>query len=396
MDMKKKLLFVIDSLAIGGAEKSLVSLLNMIDSSKYEIDLLLFKRGEDFEKYVPAYVHILHAPEYFRFINNEGFSVRKNILYKSYRFKTSLSLRLNKFKKNSLHTEQVVYKNIKNVMAPMQKKYDVAIAYSQGMPTYFIANKVTSSKKVAWINTDYANTLYNKELDYESYKEINKIVAVSQNTKESVSKVKKEYGKKIEIILDITDPNMIHKMAKEHEVVEFDQSLINILTVGRLATVKSYDKAIEVARLLKNAGYKFKWYIVGEGSERKNLQDLIDKYKLNDQFILLGKKLNPYTYMKSCDIYVQTSSKEGFGLTVCEAKILQKPIVCTNFPTAKEIINNNVDGLIVDHNINSIYNGITKYIDDNNFMKEVIKVLNSLEPYSSVDQLEKFYELVKN
>ncbi|WP_099331369.1 glycosyltransferase [Priestia aryabhattai] len=394
--MKKKLLFVIDSLAIGGAEKSLVSLLNMIDSSKYEIDLLLFKRGEDFEKYVPAYVHILHAPEYFRFINNEGFSVRKNILYKSYRFKTSLSLRLNKFKKNSLHTEQVVYKNIKNVMAPMQKKYDVAIAYSQGMPTYFIANKVTSSKKVAWINTDYANTLYNKELDYESYKEINKIVAVSQNTKESVSKVKKEYGKKIEIILDITDPNMIHKMAKEHEVVEFDQSLINILTVGRLATVKSYDKAIEVARLLKNAGYKFKWYIVGEGSERKNLQDLIDKYKLNDQFILLGKKLNPYTYMKSCDIYVQTSSKEGFGLTVCEAKILQKPIVCTNFPTAKEIINNNVDGLIVDHNINSIYNGITKYIDDNNFMKEVIKVLNSLEPYSSVDQLEKFYELVKN
>lgn len=95
--MKKKLLFVIDSLAIGGAEKSLVSLLNMIDSSKYEIDLLLFKRGEDFEKYVPAYVHILHAPEYFRFINNEGFSVRKNILYKSYRFKTSLSLRLNKF-----------------------------------------------------------------------------------------------------------------------------------------------------------------------------------------------------------------------------------------------------------------------------------------------------------
>ncbi|MGG3582643.1 MULTISPECIES: glycosyltransferase [Priestia] len=393
--MRKKLLFVIDSLAIGGAEKSLVSLLNMIDSSKYEIDLLLFKKGGDFETYVPTYVNILHAPEYFRFINNEKFSVRKNILYTSYRLKTSLSLRLNKYKKNNLHNEQVVYKNIKNVMTPIQKKYDVAIAYSQGMPTYFVANKITSSQKVAWINTDYANTLYNKELDYESYKEINKIVAVSQNTKESVSKVKKEYGKKIEIILDITDPNMIHKMAKEHEVIEFDQSLINILTVGRLAPVKSYDKAIEVARLLKNAGYKFKWYIVGEGPERKNLQDLIDKYKLNDQFILLGKKLNPYTYMKSCDIYVQTSSKEGFGLTVCEAKILQKPIICTNFPTAKEIINNNVDGLIVDHNINSIYNGITKYIDDNNFMKEVIKELNSLEPYSSVDQLEKFYELVK-
>ncbi|MBK0292119.1 MULTISPECIES: glycosyltransferase [Priestia] len=394
--MKKKLLFVIDSLTIGGAEKSLVSLLNMIDSSKYEIDLLLFKKGEDFEKYVPTYVKTLHAPEYFRFVNNEKFSVSKNILYTSYRFKTSLSLRLNKYRKNNLHDEQVVYKSIENLMTSLQKKYDVAIAYSQGMPTYFVANKVISSQKVAWINTDYFNTLYNKELDYKSYKKINKIVAVSQNTKESISKVKKEYDKKIEIILDITDPNMIRKMAKEHKVVEFDQSLINILTVGRLATVKGYDKAIEVARLLKNSCYKFKWYVVGEGTERKHLQDLIDRYKLQDHFILLGKKLNPYTYMKSCDIYVQTSLKEGFGLTVCEAKILQKPIVCTSFPTAQEIINNNVDGLIVDHNINSIYNGITKYINDNNFMEQVIKELNSLAPYSSVDQLEKFYRLVKN
>ena len=132
------------------------------------------------------------------------------------------------------------------------------------------------------------------------------------------------------------------------------------------------------------------------GSRRKKLQDLIDQYELNDCFILLGKKLNPYTYMKICDLYVQTSIKEGFGLTVSEAKILKKPIVCTSFPTAKEIINNNVDGLIVDHDVESIYNGIKKYFDDDYFREKIISELHSKEPYSSVNQLDKFYELVEN
>lgn len=281
-------------------------------------------------------------------------------------------------------------------MEPAKKKYDVAIAYSQGMPTYYVANKVQATKKLAWINTDYVNTLYDKEIDYESYKKMYKIIAVSEHTKVSVSKIRKEYKNKVDTILDIVDPTLICKMAEEYKVNEFDKSLVNLLTVGRLVTAKSFDIAIEVARLLKNSGYKFKWFGIGEGPERKKLQALIDKYKLNDYFILLGRKLNPYPYMKNCDLYVQTSIKEGFGLTVIEAKILKKPIVCTNFPTSKEIINHHVDGLIVEHEITSIYNGITKYLDDISFRQEIIKELTSIEPYSSVNQLSKFYQLVQN
>lgn len=393
--MKKKLLFVIDSLIIGGAEKSLISLLSMIDSSKYEIDLLLFKKGGDLEKYVPKYVNMLSVPEYFRFINKEKLPISKNIPYFYYRFKTSLSLRLNNYKKNTLHSEQVVFRSLKKIISPIHKKYDVAIAYSQGMPTYFVANKVTASRKLAWINTDYINTLYDKEIDCESYKKMHKIIAVSQHIKESVSRIRKEYNNKIDIILDIIDPNMIYKMAEEHVVNEFDKSSVNILTVGRLVTAKSYDTAIEVTRLLKDSGYKVKWFGIGEGPERNRLQELIDKYELNDYFILLGKRLNPYTYMKNCDIYVQTSIKEGFGLTVSEAKILKRPIVCTSFPTAKEIINHNVDGLIVNHDINSIYNGIRRYLDDISFKEKVMKELNSIETYNSVDQLKKFYQLIE-
>ncbi|WP_394186458.1 glycosyltransferase [Metabacillus halosaccharovorans] len=394
--MKKKLLFVIDSLEIGGAEKSLVSLLNMLDSSIFETDLLLFKQGGDLERYVSRNINILPAPEYYRFLNSEKFKVSKNMIYFYHRLKTSINLRLNNINKRTLHSEQIVYKCIHKIIKAPEKKYDVAIAYSQGMPTYFVANKVNAFKKLAWINTDYVNTLYNKDIDYESYKKINKIIAVSKNTMNSVSKIREEYNKKVDIILDILDPNMIKNMAEEHQVVEFDKSAVNILTVGRLVSAKAYEKAIEVANLLKKEGYNFKWFAIGEGPDREKLQQLIKKFDLNEYFVLLGKRLNPYTYMKNCDIYVQTSIKEGFGLTVCEAKILKRPIVCTNFPTAKEIITHEEDGLIVEHDIQSIYYGIKKYLANDNFKENIIKQLNLIESYSSVNEVEKFYDLVRN
>lgn len=394
--MKKNLLFVIDSLIIGGAEKSLISLLTMIDPSKYTIDLMLFKKGDDLEKYLPNYVRTIPAPEYFRFLYKEKVPLSKKVTYFYHQIKTSLNLRLNNCQRRPLHSEQVVFRSIKKIIFPLQKKYDVAIAYSQGMPTYFVAHKVTASKKLAWINTDYVNTAYDKEIDYASYSKMTKIIAVSQHTKESVSQIREEYNNKVELVLDIINPSMISRMAEEDTIDEFDKSCINILTVGRLVTAKSYATAIEVARLLKNAGYRFKWFGVGEGPERKKLLEMIDKYKLNDCFILLGNRLNPYPYMKNCDIYVQTSIKEGFGLTVSEAKILKRPIVCSNFPTAKEIINHNIDGLIVEHDIKSIYNGIKKYLDDSSFRGEIIKQLHLKEPYNSVNQLKKIYQLIEN
>lgn len=393
---KRELLFVLDSLTIGGAEKSLVSLLNTIDPSKYDIDLLLFKKGEDLEKYVPDYVNVLQIPEYYRFLHGMRFSLRENIKYQYYRVKTSLNLRLNNYAKKVLHSEQVVYKSIRNAIFSIDKTYDVAIAYSQGMPTYFVANKVIASKKLAWINTDYINTMYDKEIDYESYSRIDKIVAVSQHTKESVSKLRNEYNNKVDIVLDIINPDLIAKMADEEYVDGFDDSVVNILTVGRLVTAKSYETAIEVAKLLRDSGYKFKWFGIGEGVEREKLEQLIQNYKLEGYFVLLGKRINPYPYMKHCDIYVQTSIKEGFGLTVSEAKILKKPIVCTDFPTAKEIINSNVDGLIVKHDVLSIFDGIRRYLDDPLFNAEINAQLNTIEPYNSVNELQKFYQLIEN
>jgi glycosyltransferase involved in cell wall biosynthesis len=393
--MKKKLLFVIDSLAIGGAEKSLISLLNLIDQSIYEVDLLLFKKGGELETFIPDYVKVLPLPNYHKFMSGNKFPIHKKALYLYYRYKASVNLRLNKIIQVPLHSEQVIYNCIKKILVfPTKNNYDAAIAYSQGMPTYFVADKVDATKKFAWINTDYKNTQYNKDIDYNSYRKMDKIVAVSQNTLNSVSKIREEYKNKVDLILDIIDPVLINKMAEEKFENNFEQNKVNIVTVGRLEKVKGYDRAIKVASLLRNEGYNFNWIVIGEGPERTNLQELINSYDLSKHFYLVGKKINPYPYMKNCDIYVQTSTKEGFGLTVCEAKILKKPVICTDFPTAKEIITNGIDGFIVQHEIHSIKKAIIDLINNGKLYKQIKTNLELSTTYNTVKEINKFYSLL--
>lgn len=390
----KNILFVIDSLTCGGAEKSLVSLLNNIDYLKYNVDLLLFKRGGEFEKFLPSKVNLLEIPDYFKFLNGKYKGKKRNkINYRIYRLKTSLNLRINNISNKRIHSEQIVYKSIRNILIPIDKHYDIAVAYNQGFPTYFVSEKIKASKKLAWINCNYVKTMYDKDLDNKFYNNIDKIIVVSNFIYNSMSKMKYGYKDKMKIILDIVDPKLIMSMAYKEVAKELDkEDKFKILTVGRLASVKGYDLAIKTANLLKEDKFKFKWFIIGEGSERKNIQELIENYNLKDEVILLGAKSNPYPYMRKCDLYVQTSRKEGFGLTVMEAKILKNVVVSTNFDTINELITENFDGVVVDKNERSIYEGIKKLINNTSFYEEIKKNVDKLKPYSSIKEIDKFYE----
>lgn len=394
----KKILFVINSLTIGGSEKSLVSILNILDYDKYDVDLLMLKRGEVFEKYVPNKVNILDIPKYYEFLGNKKIKISpfKKMKYIYCRIKCSIQLRTNRYKKQVINNQQIFYKNQKNILEKLDKRYDVAIAYAQGFPTYLVADKINASKKIAWINCDYTATLYDKKMDEGFYDKFNKIIAVSENGKQSIINVNKKYEKKIEVIRDIVDSKLIRKMSKE-KIKKFDKKYINILTVARLViTYKGYDILIKTAKLLKKNNYKFKWYVIGDGPDKKEIEKLIKHYNLSNEIILLGSKSNPYPYMKECDIYVQTSRKEGFGLTVIEAKTLKKPIVCTNFNSAKEIINNNIDGLIVNIDHISIFEGIKKYIKDTEFKRKVQSNLNKLNECSLSNDINKIKRLIED
>ena len=182
-------------------------------------------------------------------------------------------------------------------------------------------------------------------------------------------------------------------MAVEEEAKELDkEDKFKILTVGRLASVKGYDLAVKAANLLKANKFKFKWFIIGEGPERKEIEELIESYGLENEVILLGAKSNPYPYMKNCDLYVQTSRKEGFGLTVMEAKILKNVVVATNFDTVNELLKDKFDGIIVGKDENAIYEAIRELINNTSLYNKIKSNLEKIKPYSSIGEIEKFYE----
>jgi glycosyltransferase involved in cell wall biosynthesis len=152
--------------------------------------------------------------------------------------------------------------------------------------------------------------------------------------------------------------------------------------------------AVKAFKHLVEKGYKIKWYIIGEGEERPKLKRLIKNYNLEDHLNLLGLKSNPYPFIKQADIYVQTSRFEGKAIAIDEAKILQKPIVVTNYNTAKDQIADGINGLIVDMNPEGIALGIEKLIMNLELRNELVRNL-SKESLGTENQIEKLYKIIR-
>ncbi|MBC7557512.1 MAG: glycosyltransferase [Chryseobacterium sp.] len=376
----KKIFFFIESLEIGGAEKSLLTLLHSFNFKNYEIDLMMLKEGT-FLQDVPAFVNIIFLeelrPSYFK------------------RLKYFIS---KKIKLKNLHPAQYFWQIYNDHFNVYKTEYDIAIAYSQGFSTYFVAEKITAKIKFAWLNTDYKKAGYQIAFDHPFYEKFTKIIAVSTEAKLSLEKelmqTKKEL--EIEIIKDIVDTNFIISQANQSLKIKFEADKINIVSVGRLVVSKGFNLAVEACAILLNKGYKINWYIVGEGVERKHLQRQIKEQKLERFFFLLGEDLNPYPYIKSADIYVQTSLFEGLGLSLIEAKHLSKQIVTTDFAGSNEIIQNNETGLIAEINSVNIACKIQQLIENpelkNQFSANLAKLKN-IDKELSLLQIEK---LIKN
>lgn len=335
----KLVVFVIESLNLGGAEKSLVTLLQNLNYSKYKVDLIVFNRGGILEDHVPKEVTILYKSMHpLNYIARVSFK-----FFKRFNFKNQ-------------HHAQLLWNIIGNRFDTISKTYDVAIAYNQGFATYYTERYVIAASKWAWLNTDYQKAGYDIVFDYPIYKSFNGVMAVSDQAKLSLAEELNKINKnlQIETIKDISDKNEIIKQSQEINPINFNTNKINIVTVGRLAKAKGIHLAVESCKILIDKGYPIHWYVVGEGGERKFLEDLIASNNLQGCFTLVGMTINPYPYIKACDIYVQTSLFEGLGLTLIEASYLNKPIVSTNFPSVYTILNDGKTGLIAEMNARSI------------------------------------------
>lgn len=375
----KNLLFVIESLHLGGAEKSLVTLLQNINYDEYAVDLLLFNKNGLFEKFVPEQVSIIYY-------NIPKLNISERIFYK---IKRNLS-------NNNSHDAQLFWTIINSKIRGVSKKYDIAIAYNQGFATYFVNQYIIAYKKVSWLNIDYQKAGYNIKFDYPIYKNFDVVVAVSPEAKKGLENELKKINKilNIEIIKDISDKTIICKQSKASVELAFKENEINIVTVCRLAKQKGLHLAIDSCQKLISNGYSIHWYIVGEGSERNNIERIIRQKGLINHITLVGMTDNPYPYMLKCDIYVQTSLFEGLGLTVIEASYLNKPIVCTNFPTVYGIIKDNETGLIAEMNVISIVAKIETLIEDKVLRDKLVYNLTQLHNTDKEQTVLQFEKLM--
>lgn len=390
--MKKKVLFVINSLGCGGAEKSLVSLLSAFDYEKYEVYLQMLSLGGMFAELLPREVHILSKLDYIEFCEETVIKQLRHPIKLGIKIQTSLALKCNSRKK-VLHDAQCYWKYARNAFSELPEKYDVAIAWGQGNPTHFVCDKVNSGKKIAFVNADYEKVGHNKDFDYLMYKKYDYIVAVSDLLKTKLYDVFPDMKDKILAIYDINHAGLIQKMASlENPFVNAIHD-IKIVTVGRLVAEKGYDLLVEACRILRDRKLNFEWHIIGEGPERKKIEQYIETYQLKNNLILHGAKANPYVYMGNADIYVQTSKAEGYCLTLGEARILNKPVVSTNFDVVYNQIENEVNGLIVEMTGEAIAEGIVRILQDDELRRKIVCNVKK-EKKGNIEEVLKLYMLL--
>lgn len=386
----KKLLIVIDSLGNGGAEKSLINLLSLIDYSKYNIDLALFSRGGINEKYVPAEVNYLPV-----ITLKKPHGILASISYYFSRIVYSISARLKKPKTANDFSIRF-WHSFSKYLPEIGPDYDVAFAYAQRLPTLYVASKVHAKHKYAWMNVTIHHDDALRKFYLPYFRKFDKMICVSTDVEDTVLKSYPELQNKTKVIYDINNPDFIKKLSGEY--VPFDKygNRIDILTVARLNfEQKGYDILLKACKILKERGYHFKWRALGDGENRDEIRRLVVKYQLEDYFELCGIQANPYPYFSHSDIYVQTSRYEGFGLSIAEARILGLPVVTTPYDCVNLQIKNGINGIISTFDPEKLAKDIARLIDNRPLYDSIHNYLIQ-NVTGNVDEFGKIEEILTN
>ena len=382
------------SLRNGGAERSLVNLLQLFDYQKYEVDLLLFQEEGIFLEQLPNEVHILHDCDILHVLYAKGNNRIKGIKHPLLTFDHYWGTFWARKKTESMYASRQYrwehyYKD--RIPSIKTKKYDVAISYLHGEQLYYLVDKVDAKRKIAWIHTDYSKLNALEEHDLKYMRQVDSVVSISNICVETLCKTFPSIKEKFCMLPNLTSSSSIKYLAEKEYPKEYGGDEFKIVSVGRLIHLKGFDMAVDAASILKENGLKFSWFILGDGELKTELNMQIKNKNVDDCVFLLGATDNPYKYMDGADILVQTSRYEGKSVVLDEAKILGKPIVVTNYDTVKDQVNDN-EGVIVNMSSEAIAAGIMKIIPR---IDEIHTYLNAHE-YGNQDEIYKYYQLIDN
>lgn len=353
----KKVLFVINTLGCAGAETALIELLKSLDEKEYELSLyVLMGQGEMIDK-ISENVKLLND-HYCKdsVLSKQGKQAMMKTVWHSfwkngdvfgkfaYIVRTFSAMR----RTGKFQPDKILWRVISDGSPRFEETYDLAVAYLEGGSTYYVADHVKAKKKAAFIHIDYESSGYTRGMDRNCFDKMDRIFTVSDEVKKHFLNVYPKYQDKVKVFHNIINQDEIRRKAAEEEETGFEDHFdgVRLLTVGRLTYQKAYDIAIDAMKLIKDRGYKVRWYILGEGSERPALEKKVKELGLEKEFLMPGAASNPFPYYKQADIYVHATRFEGKSIAIQEAQTLGCAIIASDCNGNREQIVQEKDGLL--------------------------------------------------
>ena len=399
--MKKRIFISMHYLELGGAEISLIGLLQALDYTKYEVDLFIHRHQGELMQFIPKEVNFLPEISAYSCIEcpiteslyKRQFWVAWGRLKAKWRAKKYQPIDISK-------PQYAIYQYIAQEVGPylpsldQYGEYDLAISFLQ--PHNYVLSKVKAKKKACWIHTDYTKVEFDTKAELPVWSAFDHIVSISPDVTKSFLQVFPSLKEKIVEIENVLSSDLVRKRAGEKDVsaeIPKCEGNVNVLSVGRFTDAKNYDNVPDICRRIREKGIDLRWYIIGFGNEVL-IREKIQEAGMEDYVIILGKRTNPYPYIKACDIYAQPSRYEGKSVTVREAQILYKPVVVTAYPTAKSQINDGVDGVIVPMDNEGCAQGMVDFIRNKALQNQIIDYIRAHD-YGNEDEIEKLDKLIK-
>ena len=394
MAERKKVLFINYSLHSGGIEKSLVTILNLFDYSRYDVDLQLFANEGLFLGRVPSQVRLLpplFPPEY-RLNVRQAFPKLLTAGNPGLAFGR---LRVSVTGRHGTMGERLgrMWNVERGLVRTPKTSYDAAVAFMEGQPIYYNVEKVRSRVKIGFIHGDYEAMGLCRAFDRPYVEKLDALCTVSDSCLKSLCRTFPESAGKCHTVCNILSESFLHSLAEKGEGFSDGYRGLRVLTIARLSPQKGLDLAVPAVAALRREGVGFRWYVIGVGPEEARLKSSVSELGLGDCVFFLGEKANPYPYLAACDVYLQPSRFEGKSIAVDEAMAFHRPIVLTDFSTAADQIDSGRNGLIVPMTPEGVKQGLGELLLHKERREALTEAL-AQKTYSNENELQKLYRLI--
>jgi len=388
-----KILFVINNLKIGGTRSSLLNLLEYLGNYDVDVELLVFSPYGEYIQDVPSNVKVIAGNTSLQslFIDVEYLKNNKKFIHIMTRGCISIAKKIFGEKRvmNYLYAN-FLKKNIN------EKSYDAVVGFQEGQCNDFVA-KCNAKKRIFWIHNNYENLPERSKGFKESYEVADKIIFVANASMETFKLSLPQYADKMCLIKNILLQNKIKDSSLE-EIADneiFSSSSLNIISVGRIAPQKAFDRVIEVVKKLLEKNKEFCWIIVGEGPQREELKRKVKANGLSDCIKFIGARKNPFPYIKQSDLFVLTSIYESQPMVIMEALTIGVPVISTNFPSSKELLADESYSLIVDNNVEGLYRALEEILGNQTRIKVMREETKNFQ-YNNDEIILKLFEVINS